>query len=115
MIEALFDEAATVRDIMPLYTMTRDVIGASDFVPGARLIETIDKLLREGQRSGTFRDGCPAIQAPIAHAMVEGGMRAWMLNPTPERAKQVRAELETLFGRAFLNPNQDRLERSAER
>ena len=83
MIDDLFDAAEAVREIMPLYAMTKDVVGAADYRPGARMIERIATLYRSGVRRGAFRSIPADIQSHVAHAMVDGAMRAWMMQPTP--------------------------------
>lgn len=102
MINALFDQAESVRETMPLYTLTRDMIGAADYVPGARMISVIDELYREGVTAGSFRAYAPGVQPHIAHAMVEGGLRAWMEEPTNDRRQTVVRDLVKLFHLAFL-------------
>lgn len=102
MLDALFDEAERVREIMPLYAMTRDMIGAADYIPGARMITSIETMYRQGIRAGAFHAMPAGIVGPVAHAMVEGGMRAWMAKPTPDHLRRVKTELAALFQRAFV-------------
>lgn len=102
MFDALFAEAESVRDVMPLYSMTRDMIGSADYVPGQRMINAIEVMYREGVKAGAYRSMPKGIVGPIAHAMVEGGMRAWMMNPTPSHLRRVKDQLTDIFARAFL-------------
>lgn len=102
MIESLFDEAAEVIEIMPLYSMTRDMIGAADYRPGERMIEVIETLYAQGVEAGAYRRIPPYIQSHIAHAMVEGAMRAWMMKPDRTRRRQIVNELEAIMKRGFL-------------
>ncbi|MEM1195937.1 MAG: TetR/AcrR family transcriptional regulator [Pseudomonadota bacterium] len=102
MISATFDKVAEVQDVMPLYAMTKDMIGATHYVPNARMIECIAELYAQGVAAGAFRPVPAPIQAPLAHAMVEGGMRAWMMDPTPDHLTQIKAEVTEVFRRSFL-------------
>ncbi|MDX2234772.1 MAG: TetR/AcrR family transcriptional regulator [Hyphomonadaceae bacterium] len=102
MIDALLDEAWAVRDVMPLYTLTRDLIGATAYEPHRRMVDTIARLYREGVAAGAFARHDPAIAAAIAYGMVDGALRVWMKNPTRARRAAVARDLKTLFDRAFL-------------
>lgn len=102
MIDALMKEAAAAREIMPLYAMTRELVESADFVPGHAMIEAIKVQYREGRAKGVYVDQDPAVVAPIAHGMVEGAMRAWMMNPTERRRRAVATDLKILFRRAFV-------------
>lgn len=102
MISAIFDRVSDISDVMPLYAMTTDMFGATEYVPNARMIEVIAQLYAEGVEAGAYRLIPPDIQAPLAHAMVEGGMRAWMNDPTPDNLTRVKAEVTKVFVRAFV-------------
>ena len=101
MIASIMDKVAEIRGVMPLYAMTRDMVGAADYQPGARMIKRIAELYGQGVASGALRDIPPSIQAPLGHAMVEGGMRAWMSDPTPKRLEEVKAEVARALRQAF--------------
>lgn len=103
MISAILDKVSDISEVMPLYAMTRDLIGATDYIPNVRMISTIAELYAEGVQAGAFRPVPADIQAPLAHAMVEGGMRAWMNDPTPENLTRIKAELTKVFCLAFLS------------
>ena len=102
LIEALLREAEQTKDTMPLYSMTKDLVGSSDYLPGVKMIESINALYRSGVKAGAFLAIPASVLGPLAHAMVEGGMRAWMMNPTPKHRRVVHAELLAVFERAFL-------------
>ncbi|MEM1053028.1 MAG: TetR/AcrR family transcriptional regulator [Pseudomonadota bacterium] len=102
MISSIFDKVAELRSVMPLYAMTKDMIGAADYQPGAKMIKRIAELYGHGVTAGALRAIPPSIQAPLGHAMVEGGMRAWMSDPLPEKLVQVKAEVTEVFRRAFV-------------
>ena len=102
MVEALFVEAQKVKDIFPLYSMTRDAIGVTDYVPGHSMINAIEIQYREGVEAGVFRDIPAGILGPMAHALVEGAFRAWMLEPNEIRMDLIKAELIALFRLGFL-------------
>ena len=102
LIHALMAEAAALREIMPLYTMTKDMIGTEDYIPGMQMIAAIETLYFTGVKANVFRALPSGILGPLAHSMVEGGMRAWMMNPTPENNALVEAELLVVFEKAFL-------------
>lgn len=102
MISAILDKVSEIKDVMPLYAMTKYLVGATDYVPNARMIEVIAQLYAEGVQAGAYRPIPPDIQAPLAHAMVEGGMRAWMNDPTPQNLTRIKAEVMNIFSRAFV-------------
>lgn len=102
MIDALFRQAEIVYEIMPLYSMTKDVVGATDYVPGAKMISTIETLYAEGVDAGALRAFPPGIHAYLAHGLVEGGMRAWMANPSESMRALIVQELEAVFRRLFV-------------
>lgn len=102
MLEALFVEAEAVRETMPLYTMTRDMIGAADYVPGVRMIAAIEAMYAQGVSAEVYRPLPEGFVGPVAHAMVEGAMRAWMAEPTPVWKQKVTSELEVLFRASFV-------------
>ena len=106
MIDALFAEAESVREIMPLYSMTRDMVGSAEYVPGQRMISAIEAMYREGVKAGAYRSMPKGIVGPVAHAMVEGGMRAWMTNPAPAHLRRVKVQLSDIFARSFLRTDQ---------
>ena len=105
LIQALMAEAAALREIMPLYTMTKDMIGTDDYVPGMQMIAAIEALYFTGVKANVFRDLPAGILGPLAHSMVEGGMRAWMMNPTCENKARVEEELLVVFEKAFFRDN----------
>jgi AcrR family transcriptional regulator len=102
MAETLLAEAHRRRAAMPLYTLTRDMVGSQTYQPGARLIAVIRRLYQAGVNAGDFRRHDPATAAAIAHGMIEGGMRAAMAAPSPVRRARVIADLKALFRQAFL-------------
>ena len=102
MLEALFKEAEAVREAMPLYAMTRDMIGAADYVPGVRMIAAIEALYAEGLSAGVYRSMPEGLVGPLAHGMVDGAMRAWMQRPTRPWRNKVVTELEALFRLSFV-------------
>ncbi|MEM1230616.1 MAG: TetR/AcrR family transcriptional regulator [Pseudomonadota bacterium] len=102
LIAALLREAEIAHEFMPLYTLTKDMIGTQDYVPGALMIEAIEDLYGQGVDAGVYRPVRAGILGPLAHAMVEGGMRAWMMKPTRATRNRVQSELAEVFERAFL-------------
>ena len=102
MLEALFLEAHKVREIMPLYAMTRDMIGAADYLPGARMIQAIETMYAKGIAAGAYHKLSNGLVGPLAHAMVEGGMRAFLVDPTRERQAQIIEEMTAVFRRSFV-------------
>lgn len=103
MIDSIFSELMRVHDTMPLYMMTKDMVGASKYQPGERMIREIETLYAQAVDAGTARAFPPGFQATVGHAMLEGAFRAWMLEPTAERRRIVQAETQALFKRAFLH------------
>ncbi|MEM7766314.1 MAG: TetR/AcrR family transcriptional regulator [Pseudomonadota bacterium] len=102
MIDAIMDAAEAVLPRMPLYSLTRDMVGAADFVPGEQMMAAIALQYADGVEAGAFHPHPPEVAASIAHGMVDGAMRAWMTDPTPARKADVASTLKTLFDRAFL-------------
>ncbi|MEM9725757.1 MAG: TetR/AcrR family transcriptional regulator [Pseudomonadota bacterium] len=102
MLAAVLREAARRRAVMPLYALTSPLLTGS-YQPGARMIEAIVAQYAEGVATGEFRPIAPHIVGPVAHAMVEGGLRAFMAEPTQTRLQDVERELTTLFNAAFLS------------
>ena len=102
MISEILDKVSEIKDVMPLYAMTKDMVGATDYVPNARMIKVIAQLYGEGVQAGAYRSIPADIQAPLAHAMVEGGMRAWMNDPTPVNLTRIKTEVAKVFCRAFV-------------
>ena len=102
MLEALFLEAHKVRETMPLYAMTRDMIGAADYQPGARMIESIETMYAQGVAAGAYHKLPDGLVGPLAHAMVEGGMRAFLIDPTGKRQAQIIEEMTAVFRRSFV-------------
>ena len=102
MLEALFVQAHKVREIMPLYAMTRDMIGAADYQPGARMIQSIETMYAEGIAAGAYQEMPDGLLGPLAHAMVEGGMRAYLNHPTQTQQKQIIEEMTAVFHRSFV-------------
>lgn len=101
MLEALFDEAEAVRETMPLYAMTQDMMGVTDYQPGVRMIAAIEKMYAEGVQAGAYRQMSNGLVGPLAHAMVEGGMRAFMIQPTKAWRNEIVKELEQVFLKSF--------------
>ena len=83
MLDALFDQAQAVLHLMPLYALTRDIVGATDYLPGNRIIDAIKQQYRAGVKAGAFADQPPAVVAAIAYGMVDGALRSWGRSPTP--------------------------------
>lgn len=102
MIDALMAEAERTRETMALYAMTREMLGATDYVPGARMVAAIAAQYASGIAAGAFHDHPPVIAASIAQGMVGGAMQAWMMDPTRAQKDAVTRDLKALFNRAFL-------------
>jgi|LFEF01.1.fsa_nt_gb AcrR family transcriptional regulator len=102
MAEHLLADAQDRQAAMPLYMLTRDMVGSSAYQPGAKLIGVIRRLYQSGVNAGDFRRHDPATAAAIAHGMIEGGMRAALSTSSPARRARVLADLKVLFRRAFL-------------
>jgi AcrR family transcriptional regulator len=79
---ALMTTAKDALPIMPLYTLTRDVVGTTDYVPGRATVAAIAKVYANGVASGGLRPHDPNFAAAAAYGMVDGIMRTWMADPT---------------------------------
>ena len=104
MIDALMDEIATAGETMSLYMLTRDIVSSQGSLPGTKTISLIKMQYAQGMSSDAFQLHDPATAAAIAYGMVEGAMRAWIIEPTDKRRTEITLELKTLFNRAFLKP-----------
>lgn len=102
MLAALFAECDAVKETIPLYAMTGDMIASSDYVPGARMIAAIEAMYAEGVAGGSFRPLPQGMVGPVSHAMVEGGLRAFIAQPTEAYRRQLEKEMSDLFRRAFV-------------
>lgn len=102
MIAALLDEAEAVLPRMPLYSLTRDLVGAGDYAPGVRTMQTIERFYGEGVAAGAFIAADARAVAAIAYGMVDGAMRGWAADPTPERRRATQDALTGVFERAFV-------------
>lgn len=78
MFAAIFAEAAASRAVMPLYGLTKEMLGAGGYRPGAALVATIAGLYAEGQAAGGLRPGAPGLMAAIAHGMTDAALRHWL-------------------------------------
>lgn len=103
-LAALFDAIADAREVMPLYAMTRDILGATAFLPGAALMLAFSALYKEGRDAGAFHVADASTAAPILHGMIEGALRAWMMDPRPTRRARVFDDLVTFMHRALISP-----------
>lgn len=102
LVEALMLKLVSLKSKMPLYMMTRHVIGATKHQPGIRVIATIADLYSELVESGEARSFPPDYQACLGHAIIEGAFRAWMMEPSSARLSTVTRETQALVKRAFL-------------
>lgn len=100
MVDALLAEAAKTRESMPLYTLTRDLVGETGYRPGERTIERIAALYQNGIDEGLLRPAEPDIVAPMAYGLVDGAMRA--LAAHPSRHRKIADALTEALNRAFL-------------
>ncbi len=101
LVEGLLDELVRGQKRMPLYMMTRNIVGAAEHRPGERVMRAIDGLYQEAVRAKAARPFPPGYQAAIGHAIIEGAFRAWMADPTPKRRLGVERETQGLLRRAF--------------
>ena len=102
MIDALMDEVSNTGETVSLYMLTRDIVSAQGSLPGTKTIAAIEGQYAQGVASGSFHPHHLGTAASIAYGMVEGAMKAWMVEPTDIRRAEITAELKTLFNRAFL-------------
>lgn len=101
LIENLLDELIRVRETMPLYMMTKNIVGAAQHQPGARVMNEIQTLYQEAVNMGAARSFPDGYQAAIGHALIEGAFRAWLMEPTEMRRAIVQQETQALLKRAF--------------
>lgn len=101
LVEGLLDELVRGQKRMPLYMMTRNIVGVAEHRPGERVMKAIDGLYREAVKAKAARPFPPGYQPAIGHAIIEGAFRAWMADPTPMHRVQVERETQKLLRRAF--------------
>ena len=101
LIESLLEELISVRKTMPLYMMTKNIVGASDHRPGERIMKEIEALYTTAVDAGAARSFPDGYQAAIGHALIEGTFRAWIMDPTKARRLVVQKETQHLLKRAF--------------
>jgi AcrR family transcriptional regulator len=87
MIGAIFNQAQSSLTIMPLYNLTTDLVSVDGYTPGKAMIEAIMAQYKEGVVVGALKDLDLTLVAASAHGMVEGAMKAWAANPTPDAHK----------------------------
>jgi AcrR family transcriptional regulator len=102
MIDALIDQAIAQQARMPLYQLTRELVGTTDYVPGARTIDAIKAQYTAGVLAGSFVDQDPEIAAHIAHGMVEGAMRAISRVQGLTTIDAIKQTLKGNFKRSFV-------------
>ncbi len=101
LIESLLDELIRVRETMPLYMMTKNIVGAANHQPGMRVMNEIQTLYQKAVSDGAARAFPDGYQAAIGHAIIEGAFRAWLMEPTEMRRSIVQQETQDLLKRAF--------------
>lgn len=103
MIDALLDQAIAQQERMPLYQLTRELVGTTDYVPGARTIDAIKAQYTAGVLAGSFVDQDPEIAAHVAHGMVEGAMRALSRVQGLTAIDTIKQTLKGNFKRSFVS------------
>ena len=100
--EAVFDLIAETRERIAILSMTTGVVFDDGSLPGDRVRAAIEAMLADAIENGDYRDGDPALLAACMHGMVEGAMRTFLRDPTPERRAQIIATLPDLMRGALL-------------
>lgn len=100
--EALFDLIAEEREELTILGMTTDIAFENDALPGDAVRAEIETMIAGGIAVGTFRSDDPALLAAIGHGMVDGAMRRWLRNPTPEARAKTVASLSRLMHAAIV-------------
>ena len=103
MVDALLTEALALAPLMPLYSLTRDIVGEVHYRPGERTIAAIIPLYEEGKRAGAFTEMNASLAARVAYAMVDGAMQT-LLQSAPRVQKRLQAQAIRAVERAFLAP-----------
>ena len=99
---ALMTAAKDALPIMPLYTLTRDIVGATDYVPGKSTVAAIAKVYASGVTSRRLKPHDPNFAAAAAYGMVDGIMRTWMADPTDARWSVAVETLATTLADSFV-------------
>jgi AcrR family transcriptional regulator len=100
--EAIMTAVRDALPIMPLYTMTRDLVGTTDYLPGKATVQAIAGLYTQGSARGDLKPLDPAFAAAVAYGMVDGVMRMWMANPTDALWEQAVATLSKTMADCFV-------------
>jgi AcrR family transcriptional regulator len=79
---ALMTAAKDALPIMPIYTLTRDIVGTTNYVPGKATVAAIAEIYASGVALGQLKPHNPNFAAAAAYGMVDGIMRRWMADPT---------------------------------
>ena len=59
MVDALLDEAEAARETMPLYALTKEVLGSANYAPGQTIRRAIADMYADGRQYGRFVDMDP--------------------------------------------------------
>ncbi|MEM7220443.1 MAG: TetR/AcrR family transcriptional regulator [Pseudomonadota bacterium] len=102
MFRALFKVAERKRDVMPVYTMTKELSANRDYWSGEIIVTRIQALYEGGVKEGKLADHQTDLIAHMMHGMVDGAMRYWMNNPTPKQKGNAIRALVEVSKRAFL-------------
>ena len=93
MFAALFSALTERHAIMPILTLTKELVGQKTYVPGKAMIDAIRDMYQAGVAIGELRAYPPEFMPSILHGMVNGGLSAWVEHPTADNEQAVVAIL----------------------
>lgn len=105
LVTSLLHEALAVADLMPLYSLTRDVVGQVDYRPGERTISAIMLLFREARAARAFVNMDANLAARMAYALVEAGMYTLLSASSAAERKRLITQSSDLMVRTFIAPD----------
>jgi AcrR family transcriptional regulator len=101
-VAALLMEAAKVAHLMPLYSLTRDVVGQVDYRPGERTIAAIAPLHAQGQAAGALIALDTQLSARLAYALIDAAMHRLLAATSAAERSDVIMQTQDLVTRAFM-------------
>jgi len=102
MFDALMDAAAANLPLMPLFAMTRELVGSVDYRAGDRIRAEIRALLAIGIADGQYRAVDTEVIANLGFGGIEAVLMAWAADPTPAHRARLTREVTAFFDRALV-------------
>jgi AcrR family transcriptional regulator len=104
MFGALMEALTRRHALLPLLSVTKELVGQERYQPGKAMIAAIRKMYEMGVEVGELRSYPMDTLPSVLHGMVNGGLSAWADDPSPGRAQEVARTLTDL-ARALATPS----------